>query len=539
MLLCVLIALKKTIFSILLGKEKKIVSICVLSAALSGIEAKLIEVEVDSNPGIHSFNIVGLADKAVQESKERIGSAIRNSGFLPPKSKTRKVTVNLAPADIKKEGPAYDLPIAVGYLFETNQIKFDPTGRLFAGELSLDGHLKPTAGILAMTILAKNMGLNEIIVPSYNAKEAASIGNIRVIGAGTLNQVIGHINRTAILSPVLKEANENKATSDSESFISIKGQEFAKRALVVAAAGAHNILMSGPPGTGKTLLARALTDILPPLSFDESVEVAKIYSSVGLVDKDNPLSFTRPFRNPHHTTSAVAIVGGGTWPKPGEISLSNRGVLFLDELPEFPRNVLESLRQPMEDGVVTISRASGSVKMPAKFMLVAAMNPCPCGNYGSQISECICMPFSVLKYRKKVSGPLLDRIDIQINVPRETITEEDEEKTKENLEKVVKIKKDITRAKELQLARFADMGIFSNSEMSYKNVEKLSKIEKNAKSVLKKSINSKGLSLRTYHKTIKVARTIADLEDLDTINEKHIAEALALRMNEKMLTELG
>ena len=355
----------------------------VFSAALSGIEAKLIEVEVDSNPGIHSFNIVGLADKAVQESKERIGSAIKNSGFLPPKSKTKKVIVNLAPADLKKEGPAYDLPIAVGYLFETGQIKFDPVGRLFAGELSLDGHLKPTSGILAMAILAQNLGLNEIIVPIYNAKEAASIGKIRVIGANTFNQVIAHINRTSLISPTTNNPS-NVDDVYPEAFISIRGQEFAKRALVVAAAGAHNVFMSGPPGTGKTLLARALTDILPPLSFDEAVEVAKIYSSVGLVDTTNPLSFKRPFRSPHHTTSAVAVVGGGAWPRPGEISLAHRGVLFLDELPEFPRNVLESLRQPLEDGVVTIARASGSVKIPSKFMLVAAMNPCPCGNYGSQ-----------------------------------------------------------------------------------------------------------------------------------------------------------
>lgn len=513
-------------------------SIRVFSAALSGIEAKLIEVEVDSSPGIHSFNIVGLADKAVQESKERIGSAIKNSSFLPPKSKTKKVIVNLAPADIKKEGPAYDLPIAVGYLFETDQIKFDPSGRLFAGELSLDGHLKPTSGVLAMAILAESLGLNEIIVPIYNAKEASSIEKIRVIGAETLSQVISHINRTALISPT--PSNQVVAKDDyPESFISVKGQEFAKRALIVAAAGAHNVFMSGPPGTGKTLLARALTDILPPLSFDEAIEVAKIYSSVGIVDTANPLSLKRPFRNPHHTTSAVAVVGGGTWPRPGEISLAHRGVLFLDELPEFPRNVLESLRQPLEDGLVTISRASGSVKIPSKFMLVAAMNPCPCGNYGSQNSECICMPFSVLKYRKKVSGPLLDRIDIQVNVPRETVGEENENKTKENLEKIKKIKQQISKAKEIQLARFENVGIFSNSEMSYKNVEKLCIVEKSARNMLKGAVNQRGLSLRTFHKTLKVARTCADLDDSETVKDKHIAEALALRINEKMLTELG
>ncbi len=511
--------------------------VSILSAALSGIDAKKIEVEVDSSPGIHSFNIVGLADKAVQESKERIGSAIRNSGFLPPKSKTKKVTVNLAPADIKKEGPAYDLPIALGYLFETKQIKFDPAKRLFAGELSLDGHLKNTAGILAMAILAKKLGFKEMVVPSPNAKEAAIVGNLDVIGADNLSQVVAHLNRTQIITPTIADPDRSQSTHP-EAFISIKGQEYAKRALTVAAAGAHNVFMSGPPGTGKTLLARSLTDIMPPLSFDEAIEVAKIYSSIKLIDNDSPLSLNRPFRSPHHTTSAVAVVGGGTWPRPGEISLAHRGVLFLDELPEFPRNVLESLRQPLEDGIITVSRASGSLKLPAKFMLVAAMNPCPCGNYGSPANECICMPFSVLRYRKKVSGPLLDRIDIQINVPRETISETDD-KNDEKLEEVTKIKEKIAQAKNVQMARFKDMGIFSNSEMSYKNVEKLSLIDKDAKTMLKKAVNQRGLSLRTYHKTIKVARTCADLAGSETVKQEHVSEAMAFRMNEKMLTELG
>lgn len=511
--------------------------VSIFSAALSGIDAKKIEVEVDSSPGIHSFNIVGLADKAVQESKERIGSAIKNSGFLPPKSKTKKVTVNLAPADIKKEGPAYDLPIALGYLFETKQIKFDPSKRLFAGELSLDGRLKNTAGILAMAILAKKLGFKELIVPSSNAKEASIVSEIEVIGAETLSQVVAHLNRTSLIPPTQKQSNQNQDYYP-ESFISIKGQEYAKRALIVAAAGAHNVFMSGPPGTGKTLLARALTDILPPLSFEEAIEVAKIYSSIKLIDPDSPLSMSRPFRSPHHTTSAVAVVGGGTWPRPGEISLAHRGILFLDELPEFPRNVLESLRQPLEDGVVTVSRASGSLKLPAKFMLVAAMNPCPCGNYGSSNNECICLPFSVLRYRKKVSGPLLDRIDIQINVPRETISDDIDDKN-EKLKEIAKIRSKVTKARDIQLARFKDLGIFSNSEMSYKNVEKLCMAEKTAQNILKKSINQKGLSLRTYHKTLKVARTIADLDGSETIKDSHVSEAMAFRMNEGMLTELG
>jgi magnesium chelatase family protein len=286
--------------------------------------------------------------------------------------------------------------------------------------------------------------------------------------------------------------------------------------------------MDGPPGSGKTLLAKALVDILPPMSQEEAIEVAKIYSSLGLINAGNPLSFERPFRNPHHTTSAVAVVGGGSSPRPGEISLAHRGVLFLDELPEFPRSVLESLRQPLEDGTVTIARASGSVKIPAKFMLVTAMNPCPCGNYGSQ-SECLCLPFAVLKYKKKVSGPLLDRIDIQVTVPRETI-KEDDSVVEENTAKLAEIKKKIAKAKEIQLTRFKGLRIFSNSEMNYKNVEKLTLPEKSAKLMLKRAINTNGMSLRAYHKTLKVARTIADLEESQTIKDNHVAEALAFKV---------
>jgi len=503
-------------------------SVRIFSAALSGIDAQLIEVEVDSSPGIHSFSIVGLPDKAVQESKERIGSAIKNSGFLPPKSKTKKVIVNLAPADVKKEGPAYDLPIAIGYLFETKQVKFNPEGRLLAGELSLDGRLKPTNGILAMAILAKDRGLHEIIIPQANTKEAAVVQGVKVIGAETLADVLAHLNKTLVIEPSVRGKRVDILDPTLDSFVSIQGQEYAKRALIIAAAGGHNILMDGPHGSGKTLLAKSLVDILPTMSLEEAIEVAKIYSSLGLINAGNPLSFKRPFRNPHHTTSAVAVVGGGSWPRPGEISLAHRGVLFLDELPEFPRSVLESLRQPLEDGTVTIARASGSVKIPAKFMLIAAMNPCPCGNYGSQ-SECICLPYTVLKYKKKISGPLLDRIDIQVTVPRETI-DEDDSVIEENTTKLAELRKRIAKAKEIQLSRFDGLKVFSNSEMNYKNVEKLALPEKSARLMLKKAINKSGMSLRAYHKTLKVARTIADLEELKTVKEQHIAEALAFKV---------
>lgn len=481
-----------------------------------------------------------MADKAVQESKERIGSAIKNSGFAPPKSKTNKVIVNLAPADIKKEGPAYDLPIAIGYLIQTDQIKAKVLDRLIAGELSLNGRLKSTSGILAMSILAKKLGFKEIIVPKINANEAANVDNINVIGAESLLEVISHLNKTAIISPALIDKNYQVDEDYSESFASIKGQEIAKQALIVAATGGHNVFMSGPPGTGKTLLARSITDLLPPLSFNEAIEVAKIYSATGLIDGSSPLSFKRPFRSPHHTTSAVAIVGGGTWPKPGEISLAHRGVLFLDELPEFPRNVLEALRQPLEDGVVTVSRVAGSVNLPAKFMFVAAMNPCPCGNYGSQTAECICLPYNVLKYRKKVSGPLLDRIDIQVLVSRENIQVPDEERiTAENLLKIRGIKAQIAKARQIQLARFKNSGIFSNSEMNYKNIEKLAMVEKAAYNRLKTTINQKGLSFRAFHKVIKLARTFADLEQSESVKESHVLSALLLRINEEVLTGLG
>lgn len=501
----------------------------VLSASITGIDAQLVRVQIDSSPGLHAFAIVGLGDKAVQESIDRIGAAIKQSGFAAPGTKNKRFVVNLAPADLKKEGPGYDLPIAIAYLVESRQLKANATNALFIGELGLDGQLGHTSGVLAATMLAKDSGITQVIVPACNAPEAAIIEGISVVGAKDLLQVMGHLDGTATLPSALPPQHTAQ-TSPDDAFVHIQGQMAAKRALIVAAAGGHNVLMNGSPGSGKTLLARSLVGLLPPLATQEAIEVAKIYSSVGLL-KGSVCSLPRPFCAPHHTASSASIVGGGTTVRPGQVSLAHRGVLFLDELPEFARNVLESLRQPLEDGIVSISRASGSLVLPAKFMLVGAMNPCPCGNLGDPAAICVCSPLSISKYAKRISGPLLDRLDIQVYVSREQVSSPAPPPKSQDIEGV---RNQIAGARAVQATRFAGIRLVTNSEITHKNIDTYCVMKPAAERLLQTAVNQKHLSLRTYHKIKKIGRTIADLESSEVIQEHHVAEAMALRINDRM-----
>ena len=501
------------------------------SAANYGLEAVEIETEVNvAEKGFPGFTVVGLASKAIEEARERVKTAIINTDLEFP---TAKITVNLAPADLPKEGACYDLPIAVGILASSGQIILQKDKAYFFGELSLDGSLRHSRGVFLLAILAKEKGIKKIYVPRLCANEAAVVEGIEVYPVDSLDKLIKHLEAKKLIEP-LKCIESQDLLDESVvqfDFSEILGQESAKRALEIAAAGGHNIFLMGPPGSGKTMLSRALPGILPPLSEEESLEVTKIYSITGNIPPGGSLIRNRPFRSPHHTTSQVGLIGGGSNPRPGEISLAHRGVLFLDEFPEVSRMCLEALRQPLEDGEVTISRAAGSVNFPCQFMLVAAANPCPCGFLGDEKKECKCNIHQIMNYQKKLSGPIMDRIDLHLNVPSVDVNKLMIGENKNEAEKSVNIRQRVMAAREIQRKRFEKVkGVYCNSDMRNKHLKDFAKLEDSANLLLKQAVNKFSLSARTYFRLIKVARTIADLSNSENIKDLHIAEALQYRV---------
>ncbi len=503
----------------------------VTSCAVIGLDGQLVDVEVDIGSGQVLFLVVGLPDTAVQESRERVRAAIKNSGLNFP---LKRVTVNLAPADLRKEGPAYDLPIAVGVLVASEQITADFSNALIIGELSLDGAVRHTSGVLSMALLARERGIKTLFVPSADAPEAALIPDLEVIPIESLFALYAHLQGLQPIPPYRAQVqyDADDVPLYPVDYSEIRGQEHVKRALEVAAAGQHNIIMTGPPGAGKTLLARSLPSILPRLSLPEAIEISRIYSVSDLLPDDSPLVRHRPFRSPHHTISFAGLVGGGRWPHPGEVSLAHRGVLFLDELPEFDGRSLEGLRQPIEDKIVTVTRVSGTLTFPANFMLVAALNPCPCGYYQDPVKECTCSPSTIARYQKRISGPLLDRIDIHIAVPR---VEYEKLSGNRISESSSTIRARVEKARARQRERFEKNAVNgatplqANADMGPAEVRQFCELDEAGKQLMRAAMKQMNLSARAYHRILKLARTIADLAESENIETQHLAEAVQYR----------